>query len=163
MLWIHHKQTCGSVRSVYRHRRDWQRLGRKLPRQCTSTFMVRRWPQGCFRDCQRQGGRRARRGDTLNTCELPQASSSVNEPKALSGSDQNGTQSGCWSSVCQHTDLTTAGVVGRGYPTSASAVSNGKYCASRTTKTDRLTRRQHSALKSFLGRLIRSKRETVAA
>jgi len=36
---MHRKQTCGSVRSVYQHRRDRQRLGRKLLRQCTSTTM----------------------------------------------------------------------------------------------------------------------------
>jgi len=46
--------------------------------------------------------------DTPNTCELPQASSS--EPKTLTGSNQNGTQSGCPSSACGHTDTTTAGV-----------------------------------------------------
>ena len=38
-------------------------------------FRARRRPQGNLRDCQRQGGWRARRVDTPNPGELPQASS----------------------------------------------------------------------------------------
>src|SRR5580704_9397580 len=62
------------------------------------------------RDCQRQGGRRARLDDRPNPGELPQASSIVNEPKTLTGSNQNGVQSGDLFSVSKRTDDTTAGV-----------------------------------------------------
>ena len=85
------KQTSGSVHRVYRHRRDWQRSGRKLPRQYNSPMWVRKWPRGRFRDCQRQGllgfvgPRVAGRCCAVAVQALVSNSSSVNAPAAQRG------------------------------------------------------------------------------
>ena len=72
--------------------------------------MMKRLPRGSLRDYERQGGRRDRLDEMLNIGELLWAPLIPDEPKTLTGSGQNGKQTGCFSFNMKHTDKWTAGV-----------------------------------------------------
>ena len=96
--------TCGSVRSSLATPARLATVGSEAVATTYLGQLARRQLRRSLCGCQRQRSRRARLDDTLNASELPQASLQPNEPKALTGSGQNGMQWVARLFDSEHTD-----------------------------------------------------------
>ncbi len=91
-MWMFDEKTCGSVRSSLSAPARLVTVGSEAAETMSFTVSEGRHLRRSLLSRQHQGGWRARLDDTLNICELPQASSSATKPKVLTGFSQKGTQ-----------------------------------------------------------------------
>ena len=111
---------------AYRHRRSWQRGGRKLPGQCT---FVRKDGKTTARksfELPMSGGPEARLDGMSNTCELRIGIVNFEEPKDIDRLWPKGHAAGYPIIMLGHTDRTVAGVDAGAKPSSVSSLEQGK-------------------------------------
>jgi len=87
------RRTCGSVRSSLLAPARLATVGSEAAETTYLRPWTRRLPRGSLPSCERQCGLRVRLKDKSNTSELPCGTVNSHEPKALTGSSQNGIRS----------------------------------------------------------------------